>query len=158
MIAIILAVSQNGVIGRDNMIPWKIPEDLRYFNKLTTGKNIVMGRTTFTSIGHALPKRENYVLTHNKSFQAKDVHVIHKTEDILAIPDDIFIIGGASLVNQVLHITDVLYLTELHTDIEGDTLINIDFSEWILKNSTSGNQKINGTFEYYFNVYVRKNK
>lgn len=157
MIAILLAISQNGAIGKENRLPWRIPEDLRYFKKLTTGKNVVMGRRTFMSIGRALPDRENYILTHDQSFQAQGVHVINHIEDIVAIPGDVFVIGGASLVKQVLQMADMLYLTELHTNVEGDTFLDIDFTEWELIWSTPGNPQKFATFKYDFNVYIRKN-
>lgn len=156
MISILLARSQNGVIGKDNRLPWHIPEDLRYFKRLTTGKSIVMGRRTFTAIGHALPNRTNYVLTRDTSFKAENVHVLNDVLDIQAIPDDVVIIGGASIIRQTLYMAEILHITEIHADIEGDTVIAIDLSEWVLQTSTPGNQDRTLPFEYDFNVYVRK--
>lgn len=156
MISMLLVKSQNNVIGRNNSLPWHIPEDLRYFRKLTMGKSVVMGRRTFQAIGRALPGRENYVLTHDDSFHAKNVHVIHDIKDILAISGDVVIIGGASLVQQTLDLVDVLYLTELHTEVDGDTFVDIDLSQWKLQQSVPGNRTKDIPFEYDFNVYVRK--
>ncbi len=156
MISILLAMSRNGVIGKNNSLPWHLPEDLQYFKQLTTGNSIVMGRKTFESIGRALPNRTNYVLTHDPLFMAEHVHVIHDVKDIVTLPGNVFIIGGASLVKQTLEFADTLYLTEIHANIEGDTFIEIDFSRWILQKSIRGNQNKDSEFEYDFNVYVRK--
>lgn len=156
MISILLAKSRNNVIGKDNALPWHIPEDLRYFKKRTTGNSVVMGRRTFESIGRPLPNRENYVLTHDPAFHAENVYVIHSIEDIRRIPGEVFIIGGASLVKQTLSMADVLYLTEIHADVEGDTFLNVDLSNWVLRESMAGNQDRSSEFEYDFNVYVRK--
>ncbi|QQE77228.1 dihydrofolate reductase [Alicyclobacillus sp. SO9] len=156
MISILLAKSRNGVIGKNNGMPWHIPEDLRYFKKLTTGKNIVMGRRTYTAIGRALPHRINYVVTRDTSFTAQNVHVLHHIDAITRIPGDVVIIGGGSIIEQTIHLAQVLYITEIDAVIEGNTTVEIDLSDWVLTSSTPGNQDKRSPFEYSFNVYVRK--
>lgn len=156
MICILLAMARNGVIGRDNDLPWHIPEDLKYFKNLTTGKSVVMGRSTFDSIGHALPNRTNYVLTRDPSFQSEAVHVLHSVDDIHSIPGTVFVIGGASVVKQVLPMADMLYLTQIHEDVEGDTFVELDLSDWTLQETIPGNENQAHPLHYDFTVYVRK--
>lgn len=155
MIAILLAKGENDVIGKDNQLPWHIPEDLRYFKQLTIGKTVVMGRKTFDSIGHALPKRTNYVLTRQTDFEADNIHVLHRIEDISAMEGDVFIIGGASLIKETMQLADKLYLTEIHHHFDGDVFIELDMSEWRCIESTQGNQDGMSRYSYDFNVYVR---
>lgn len=153
MIAILLAISQNGVIGRNGELPWHIPEDLRYFKRLTTNHSIVMGRRTFDAIGKPLPNRDNYVITRDATFCADGVTIIQDIEDIQTIEGDVFIIGGAEIVRQTIHFADRLFLTEIDQEVEGDVSIHIDFSQWKLVSKTPGE----GTqaFTYAFTIYHR---
>ncbi len=156
MISIVMAKARNDVIGNHNALPWRIPEDLRYFRRLTTGSSVVMGRQTFASIGRALAHRHNYVLTSDPAFAATDIHVIHSLQDMLAIPGNVFVIGGASLFRQALPLAKVLYLTDIHASFAGDASIHIDFSEWRLQTSAPGKPHQDCQIQYDFNVYVRK--
>lgn len=155
MIAILLAKSENDVIGRDNQLPWHIPEDLRYFKQLTIGKSVVMGRKTFDSIGKALPKRTNYVVTRQTDFKAENVHALHRIDEIPELDGDVFIIGGASLIKDTMHLADRLYLTEIHHHFAGDVFIHLDMSQWRRIESRRGNQDGMSRYSYDFNVYVR---
>ena len=85
MISIVAAYDENQVIGYQNQLIWHLPNDLKHFKKLTIGKTIVMGRSTYESIGKALPNRKNIVLTHSPSFQADGVVIVHQIEDILTL-------------------------------------------------------------------------
>lgn len=125
MISIVVAYDKNQVIGYQNQLPWHLPNDLKHFKALTIGKTIVMGRSTYESIGRALPQRRNIVLTHSTTFQADHIEVVHHIEDILALRDPI-IIGGASIYRQLLPFTDQLYITEIHHSFKGDTY----FPKW----------------------------
>ena len=126
MINMIVASSENGVIGKDNTLPWKIPEDLKRFKKLTSGNTIVMGRKTFESIGRPLPNRRNIVLTKNRAWKVKGVEVIHDTRDVFDIEEDVFIIGGEKVYEAFLPWADNLYLTLVKGDYEGDAFFPID--------------------------------
>ncbi|MFP8968073.1 dihydrofolate reductase [Pokkaliibacter sp. CJK22405] len=128
-VAAIVATSLNGVIGVENRLPWHIPEDLKYFRRVTMGKPVLMGRNTFDSIGRALPGRTNIVLTRNPEWQHEGVVVAHELDEALeqakaaaqkAGAEEVMIMGGAQLYNTMLPHCDRLYLTRVHTQIEGD--------------------------------------
>lgn len=138
MIALIAAVSINGVIGKDGKLPWHIPEDLKRFKEITRGKAVLMGRKTFESIieylGKPLPERKNIVITRQKNYEVpKDVLIYHSIESALAAHknEDIFIIGGAEIYRETMPLADKLYITEVHEIIEGDALFpNIEKEIW----------------------------
>lgn len=127
MINIIVATSENNVIGRGNDIPWYIPEDLEHFKKLTTGNTVIMGRKTYESLPkeyRPLPNRINIVITRDKSYQAKGCLVVNSLEDALRKADndkEIFIIGGGQIYREGLKFAERIYLTKIHNNIEGDT-------------------------------------
>lgn len=127
MINIIVATSENNVIGRGNDIPWYIPEDLEHFKKLTTGNTVIMGRKTYESLPkeyRPLPNRINIVITRDKSYQAKGCLVVNSLEDALRKADndkEIFIIGGGQIYREGLKFAERIYLTKIHKNIEGDT-------------------------------------
>lgn len=124
-ISIIAAVSENGVIGQGNRLPWHISEDLKRFRELTTNHVVIMGRKTFESIGRALPNRINIVVTHDKEFSAPGCIVCHSLEDALEIgqenDDKIFVIGGEQIFNESMNRVSRLYLTLVEGEFEGDT-------------------------------------
>jgi dihydrofolate reductase len=127
MINIIVATSENNVIGRGNDIPWYIPEDLEHFKKLTTGNTVIMGRKTYESLPkeyRPLPNRVNIVITRDKNYQAKGCLVVNNLEDALRKADnnrEIFIIGGGQIYREGLKFADRIYLTKIHKNISGDT-------------------------------------
>ena len=128
MISIIAAGAKNGVIGKDGDIPWHIPEDLRRFKRLTTGHPVIMGRKTFEAIvkrlGHPLTDRTNVVVTHQEYFSVPaGVMVYHNIMDALRDFEnrDAFVIGGAEVYKQALERADMMYLTSVEKEIEGDT-------------------------------------
>ena len=128
MLSLIVAVAENGVIGRDNALPWHIPEDLRWFKQVTSGKTVVMGRKTFQSIGRPLPNRLNIVITRDPAFRAEGVTVAHSLDEALAKGGDgeILVIGGSSLFAEALSRADRFYLTEISRAYEGD----VRFPDW----------------------------
>ena len=133
-IALIVAMAQNRVIGRDNALPWRLSGDLRHFKSLTMGKPIIMGRNTYESIGKPLPGRLNIVMTRDTAYEAPGCQVVHSTEQALAAArgsDEVMIIGGARLYEQVLDRADRLYLTLVKADVEGDALFpEYDRGSW----------------------------
>lgn len=135
IISLIAAMASNGVIGRDNQMPWHLPADFKHFKALTLGKPIIMGRKTFESIGsRPLPGRTNVVVTRDTAFQAEGCVVVHDVEAALvAEPDaaEVMIIGGTNLYTQLLPRADRLYLTEVHAEVEGDASFPpIDCKRW----------------------------
>lgn len=127
MLAIIVARADNGVIGRDNQLPWHLPADLKHFKSLTTGHPIVMGRRTFESIGKPLPNRTNIVVTRQTDWQGEGVEVAHSVLGALELArqfgEDVFVIGGAEIYREALPAVDTVYLTEVHHEADGDTVL-----------------------------------
>ena len=124
IISLIWAVARNGVIGKGNTLPWRLPADLRYFRACTTGHPIIMGRKNYEDIGKPLPGRRNIVVTRQPAYTAPGCTVVHSVEQALAAAgaeEEVFVIGGADIYRQTLDAADRLYITEIDADIEGDT-------------------------------------
>ncbi|GMG87857.1 dihydrofolate reductase [Biformimicrobium ophioploci] len=128
-VAMIAAMASNRVIGRDNQLPWHIPEDLKFFKRVTLGKPVVMGRNTFESIGRPLPGRTNIVVTRNRNWSAEGVEVVASLEAALesgeraaraAGADEVMVIGGGEIYRQALPLAQRLYLTEVQAEFQGD--------------------------------------
>ena len=158
-ISLVVAASQNNVIGRDNQLPWHLPEDLEYFKLVTMDKPILMGRRTFDSIGRPLPGRRNIVITRDLEWDAEGVEVVHSVDDALAAgslanSDEIMIIGGAQIYRECLPIADRLYLTRVEAEIDGDAFFpDIDVKQW-KKISEKIPKKID-KYRYSFQVLER---
>ena len=133
--SIVVAVARNGVIGRDNQLPWKLPKDLAYFKRVTMGHPVVMGRRTWESIGKALPGRLNIVVTRNHSLEAPGATVVPSLADAWKAAGDaaeVSVIGGTSIFREALPIADRIHLTEVEADVEGDTFFpEFDRGEWV---------------------------
>jgi dihydrofolate reductase len=127
-LSLIVAASENGCIGRDGDLPWRLPEDLKRFKQVTMGKPIIMGRKTYESIGRPLPGRTNIVVTRQPGYAAPGCEVAGSLADALDAAratgtDEVFIIGGASLYADALSQADTLYLTRVHAAVEGDVYL-----------------------------------
>ncbi len=118
----LVAMADNGVIGRDNRLPWHLPDDLRRFKSLTLGHVVVMGRRTFDSIGHALPGRRNLVLTRNPEWRADGVETVKSPAEAVDATgtSQLFVIGGADVFSAFWPLVRRVELTEVHADVEGD--------------------------------------
>jgi dihydrofolate reductase len=124
-ITLIVAVADSGVIGRNNTLPWHLPEDLKRFKRLTLGKPIVMGRKTFESIGKPLPGRQNIVLTREPNYRRDGLTVVHDADEALRAAGEageVMIIGGADLFRLFLPRAGRVHLTRVHADVEGDVM------------------------------------
>lgn len=122
-ITLIVAVADSGVIGRNNALPWHLPEDLKRFKRLTMGKPLVMGRKTFESIGKPLPGRQNIVLTRAANYRRDGITVVHDAEAALGAAGgapEVMVIGGSDLFRLFLPRASRIHLTRVHGDIEGD--------------------------------------
>jgi dihydrofolate reductase len=122
-VALIAAVAQNGVIGVDNRLPWRLPADMRRFRMLTTGHSIIMGRKTWESIGRPLPERQNIVVTRQRDFRAPGADVAPSFRAALGMAtmqEPVFVIGGEALYREALPLASRLYLTEIQQDFSGD--------------------------------------
>ncbi|QDF66178.1 type 3 dihydrofolate reductase [Shewanella sp. SNU WT4] len=128
-IAMIAAMANNRVIGKNNTMPWHLKEDLQHFKAMTLGKPILMGRKTYESIGRALPGRLNIVMTRDASWQAAGVTRVSSFDEAKALVtecDELVVIGGGELYRQLLPQADKLYLTLIDLDVDGDT----HFPDW----------------------------
>jgi dihydrofolate reductase len=138
MVSLIVAVSTNGVIGRDGDLPWRLPADLRHFKKTTMGHHLIIGRATWDEVGRPLPGRTMVVVTRDRGFHADGVLVAHSVEEALALArddDEPFIGGGAEIYRVALEreLVDRLYVTRVHAVVEGDTSFPpVDWTGWLL--------------------------
>jgi dihydrofolate reductase len=164
-LALIVAVADNGVIGRDNGLPWHLPEDLRYFKRITMGKPIVMGRKTFESIGRALPGRTNIVISRNEQFAPDGVLLAASLDEALLLARQLadeqgvgeaVIIGGAQIYALALPRADRLYVTRVHATPEGDTLLPpVDWAQWVETSCERNTASDDNHFDFSFVVYDR---
>lgn len=138
-IALVVAAARNRAIGLNNKMPWHLPEDLKYFKRVTMGKPVIMGRNTFESIGRPLPGRPNIVISRNADYQAEGITLVNSLEAALQaaaqlLPpgtDEVMVIGGAQIYAQALAKADRLYLTEVDAEPEADAFFPaIDRKEW----------------------------
>lgn len=133
-LSLVVAMARNRVIGRDNALPWRLPADLAHFRKVTMGHPIVMGRRTFESIGKALPGRKNIVITHDREYAAPGCIVVNSLDEAWKAAgnaEEVCVIGGTTLFDETLLLADVIHLTEVGSDVEGDTFFpEFDRSEW----------------------------
>ena len=134
LVTLIVAVADNGVIGRANSLPWHLPEDLKRFKRLTMGKPMIMGRKTFESIGKPLPGRLNIVVTRDTNYRREGVEVVSGMDEALeaaAGAPEVMVIGGAELFRAFLPRAGRLHLTRVHGKIEGDVVWPaLDMRQW----------------------------
>lgn len=161
IVSAIVAAARGGVIGRDNDIPWYLPADLKYFKKTTLNHHIIMGRKCFESIGRALPKRTNVVLTRNPFFMATNVIVARSLDEALTTAQDngeeeVFIIGGGQIYEQSRAYWDRVYFTQVDLDVEGDILFTpLDPQEWKMISNDSHQPDEKNEYPYHFQVWER---
>lgn len=136
-IAYVVAMDDNRLIGRENSLPWRLPDDMRWFRDVTLGKPCIMGRKTYDSLPdrfRPLPGRRNIVVTRNREYQAPGAEVVHSVEDALEAAGDaeeVIIVGGADLFRRMMPVVDRLYLTRVHGAAEGDIFFpEYDAAEW----------------------------
>lgn len=140
-VSMIVAVAENGVIGKDNDLPWRLSSDLKYFKQVTGGKPVLMGRKTWESLPRRpLPNRPNIVITRDASYVADGAHVVASVEEAIAKArallstgdgEEAVIMGGAQIYKAGYAFADRLYYTQVHANVEGDTYFDdVDLSEW----------------------------
>ncbi len=126
IVSLIAAVSENNVIGKDNDLPWHLPKEFKYFKNTTKGHHILMGRKTFESFPQPLPQRTNIIITRQNNYNVQGGKVVHSLEEGLELArqndeDEAFVIGGAQIYKLALPLADRIYLTVIHTTVNGDT-------------------------------------
>ena len=160
-VSIIVAIAQNGVIGNDNKLVWKLPNDLKYFKKITLGSPIIMGRKTYESIGRPLPWRTNIVISRNKQLKIEGCQCVTSIEEALKVAQllqttECFLIGGADVYQQALSLVDKIYLTEVHAVIPGNVSFHIDKANWVETNRQDFLADETHAFAYSFVELVKK--
>jgi dihydrofolate reductase len=164
-IAVIVAAAENGVIGRGGIMPWHMPSDLRYFRRVTLGKPVIMGRKTFEAIGRPLPKRHNIVVSRDPGLQLDGAEVIATLDAAIAHAqtiaratgvDEVMVIGGGQIYAQALPLADRVYLTRIHTRIDGDaTFPELDPDVWTIIERTPSEPDVKDQFAAEFMVFAR---
>lgn len=133
IVSAIVAMAENNAIGKSNQLLWHMPNDLKHFKDITSGRTIIMGRKTFDSVGKPLPRRRNIVVT-RQDITIPGCEVVRSIEDALALckgEDEVFIGGGAEIYKLAMPLTDRIYLTIIHKVFDADTFFpSIDKNEW----------------------------
>ncbi|WP_308862357.1 dihydrofolate reductase [Paenibacillus radicis (ex Xue et al. 2023)] len=163
IISMIYAMDEQGGIGIDNKIPWRLPEDMAFFRRTTTGHTVLMGRKTFESVGSKpLPKRRNVILTRDTSFTAEGCEVVHTVEAALELigsgdaEEELFVIGGAEVYNLFMPHADRLYITEINHQFQADAFMpGIDKSQWKAASRVKGVKDEKNPYDYEFVTYER---
>lgn len=164
-LTLIAAVAENGVIGKDNRLPWHLSSDLKRFRTLTMGKPMIMGRKNFQSIGRVLPGRESIVLTRDKAFAADGVHIVHTPEEALSCAtgralamrsQEIILAGGAEIYAALMDKTDRMHLTFVDLSPDGDTFFPApDWSQWVEESRLRPEKDEKDDATFSFVVYRR---
>ena len=164
-VELVYAVARNGVIGRNNAMPWRLPSDLKHFKKATLGNPVIMGRKTFESIGRPLPGRTNIVVTRDPGYAADGIVVAPSPVDALALAREIegaraiSVIGGAEIYRQLLPNADRLVVTHVEAEPSGDTTMPpIDPAKWVERSREAGEPHPNDSAPVAFAVYERRIK
>lgn len=164
MLSHIVAASENNVIGVRNGLPWKLSNDFKYFKNKTWAMPVIMGRRTFESMNKALPGRINIVLTKKTDWHPEDIFIVNNLEDAFrqarnTEAKEIFVIGGGKIFEQTVDLISRIYLTRVHTTVEGDTFypeISLDKWKLISEESFSADEKNN--FPHTFEVWEKLDK
>jgi dihydrofolate reductase len=160
-VSMIVAVSSNGVIGRDGGLPWYLPADLGHFKRTTMGHHLIIGRRTWDELGKPLPGRTMVVVTRSRLFAPNGATVVGSLEqalEVAATDDEPFIGGGAQIYRIALagDLVDRIYLTRIHAEIEGDTFLpEINFDDWELVSEEHHEADEKNEFPCSFLVYER---
>lgn len=157
---IIVAIDDNGAIGKDNEMPWYIPEDLKYFKRITSGHPVIMGRNTYESMGKPLPNRTNIVLSHKYFDGVINVNTLGDAfDEAEKVDNQCFIIGGAHLYKECINIVDYLYVTHIYTVIENPDTYFPKIRPELWEMMMSSDVKVDPTSKlgYQFVIYKRKN-
>ena len=159
-VSLIVAMDKNRVIGKENDIPWRIPNDWDYVKSTTYGCPIILGRKNLESIGEALPHRRNIVLTRDRSFSFNNCEIAHSVEEVFELcqnEDEIFIFGGEQIYQLFMPYVEKMHITKIHHAFEGDTYFpEVNYNEWKEVSVEKGIKNEENPYDYYFHVYERK--
>ncbi len=162
IVSLIVAVSSNNVIGKDDKLPWHLPNDLKYFKNTTWAMPIIMGRKTYESIGKPLPGRTNIIISRNSDWKADGVESVQSLDMAIEVAHklqvkELFIIGGAEIFNTSLPLARKIYLTRIHEEIDGDVFFpKVNEEKWnLISNRDCESDDKNG-YKHSFQVWERK--
>jgi len=162
ILSLLVAASENNVIGKDNKLPWHLPNDLKYFKNLTWGMPILMGRKTFESIGKALPGRKSIVITRSNDWQHEGVDVVHSINEAIQKAEgygvkEIFVIGGSEIFKTALPDANRIYLTRIHHSFDGDVYFpELSTEEWNLTSRRFCEADEKNIYNHTYQVWDRK--
>lgn len=162
MLSTIVAIANNNVIGKDNKLIWHLPEDLKRFKQITTGKNIIMGRKTFESLGRVLPNRKHIILCNDIEMTIDNENVeilddISKLDKYINSEEENFVIGGATIYKLLMPYVNKLYITKINEDFEGDVYFpEIKETEWKEISKEKGPRNDENPYDYEYITYIRK--
>ena len=163
MLSIIVAKAKNNIIGKDNALIWRLPDDLKRFKRITTGHTIIMGRKTFESLGRILPNRHHIILCNDAQMQIDNENVeiledISELDKYVNDENEHFIIGGATIYKLLMPLCNKMYVTEINQDFDGDVSFPvIDLNEWKVVEREKGPEDGINSFDYEYVTYKRKN-
>jgi len=153
-ISLVVAAAENGAIGKDNQLLWKLSSDLKRFKHITTGHHLLMGRKTFESIGKPLPNRRNIIIS-RQNLNIDGVEVINSIDEIKNIQEDIFIIGGGEIYKSCIIFADKIYATEIDCEIEADTWFPKIENYWKIESLQEFKADEKNQYDYKFINYVK---
>ena len=159
-LSIIVAISANNAIGKDNQLLWHLPADLKHFKEITSGHTIIMGRKTYESIGKPLPNRRNIVITRQEDLTIAGVEIVHSLADAVTLCEkdlELFIIGGAEIYQHALPETNRIYLTTVHKDYDADVFFpQLTVNDWTTVNQEYHETDEKNSVAYTFSTLERK--
>lgn len=161
MISLVVAAAENNAIGKNNQLLWHLPNDLKFFKNTTWAGVVIMGRKTFESVNKPLPGRLNIVVTGNKDWKPEGVLTAGDLKEAVELASQenfkkIFIIGGGEIYKQSMPLADIIYMTRVHTQIDGDTFFPvIDPHEWQLKEKNDFSKDEKHAFDYSFEKWEK---
>ena len=160
MISLIVAASANNAIGKNNQLLWHLPNDLKFFKNTTWGGVVIMGRKTFESVNKPLPGRTNIVITKKENWESENVLVAHSLEGALKLATElsfkeIFIIGGGEIYKQSMTIANRVYITRVHTEIDGDTFFPVLDEDWKMISSKDCTSDEKNLFDHTFELWEK---
>lgn len=162
IISLVVAADENNLIGKNNQLPWQLPNDLKYFKNLTWAMPVVMGRKTYESIGKPLPGRKNIVITRDKTWSREGVHVEHSVDEAIVLAKtfevkEIFVIGGAEIFKTSFELADRIYLTRIQHRFEGDVYFpEPDGAQWKMVREKVCEADEKNLYKHRFQVWERR--
>ena len=156
MISLIVAMDENNLIGIDNKLPWRLPSDMSFFKKKTLNRNVLMGLNTFNSIGKPLKSRNNIILT-NKIIKINGCIVLNNLKELRKYEqqNELFVIGGLTVYNQLIHSCQRIYLTRIHYYFKGNIYFNINLKDFKIKSIKKVDKDSINRYDHSFIIYER---